>query len=96
MVKNQKGETYSEKKKKILQTFKKGPLTLILEDTARYKGLLLAPAEGFGQKRVYYAILAHFRQFLLSSSNLGNFFVLISVILKNIHKNQKNSPQTKI
>ena len=41
----------------------------ILEDTARYAGLLLAPAEGFGlqprlflpfgQKRAYYAVLAH-------------------------------------
>ena len=55
-----------------------------LEDTARYAGLLLAPAEGFGlrpraffalrtKKRAYYAALAHFWQFLVSSSNLGNF-----------------------
>ena len=54
-----------------------------LEGTARYAGLLLAPAEGFGlrprlflpfgQKRAYYAVLAHFWQFLVSSSNLGNF-----------------------
>ena len=27
----------------------------------------------FGQKRAYYAVLAHFWQFLVSSSNLGNF-----------------------
>ena len=52
-----------------------------LEDTARYAGLLLAPAEGFGRgyfcpsgkKRAYYAVLAHFWRFLVSSSNLGNF-----------------------
>ena len=54
-----------------------------LEDTARYAGLLLAPAEGFGlrprlflpfgQKRADYAVLAHFWHFLVSSSNLGNF-----------------------
>ena len=48
---------------------------------ARYAGLLLAPAEGFGQgffcpsgkKSAYYAVLAYFWQFLVSSSNLGNF-----------------------
>ena len=54
-----------------------------LEDTARYAGLLIAPAEGFGrgrgffclsgQKRAYYAVLDHLRPFLVSSSNLGNF-----------------------
>ena len=27
----------------------------------------------FGQKRAYYAVLAHFWHFLVSSSNLGNF-----------------------
>ena len=32
-----------------------------LEDTARYAGLLLAPAEGFGlRQRPYKAVLAHF------------------------------------
>ena len=41
-----------------------------LEDTARYAGLLLAPS---GKKRAYYAVLAHFWQFFVSSSNLGNF-----------------------
>ena len=55
----------------------------ILEDTARYVGLLLAPAEvfglwprfflPFGQKKAYNAALAHFWEFLVSSSNLGNF-----------------------
>ena len=58
-------------------------LLLLLEDTPRYAGLLLAPAEGFGlwpraffalgQKKADYAVLANFRQFLVSSSNLGNF-----------------------
>ena len=53
-----------------------------LEDTARYAGLLLAPAEGFGlrprlflpfgQKKALYAVLAHFWQFLVTSSNRGN------------------------
>ena len=54
---------------------------IVLEDTARYAGLLLAPPEGFGRgffcpsgkKRAYYAVLAHFWHFLVSSSNLGNF-----------------------
>ena len=52
-----------------------------LEGMACYAGLLLAPAEGFGlrprlflgKKRDYYAVLAHFWQFFVSSSNLGNF-----------------------
>ena len=55
-----------------------------LEDTARYAGLLLAPAESFGlchrlffallaKKRAYYADLAHFWEFLVPSSNMGNF-----------------------
>ena len=45
----------------------------ILEDTARYKGLLLAPAEGlglrqrlflpFGQKKTFYAVLAFLGKF---------------------------------
>ena len=43
---------------------------MTLEDTARYAGLLLAPAEGFGggpgffcpsgKKKPYYAVLANF------------------------------------
>ena len=41
-------------------------LLILLEDTARYAGLLLAPAEGFGlflpfaQKSAYYVVLALF------------------------------------
>ena len=48
-------------------------LTLLvrLEDTARYTGLLLSPVEGFGLG-LYYAVLAKFRPFLISSSNLSN------------------------
>ena len=58
------------------------PNLVVLEDTARNAGLLLAPglrpsAEVFfalwAKKRGYYAVLAHFWQFLVSSSNLGNF-----------------------
>ena len=53
----------------------------LLEITASYAGLLLVPAEGFGRgffcpsgkKRAYYAVLAHFWQFLVSSSNISNF-----------------------
>ena len=56
-----------------------------LEGTARYAGLLLAPAEGlwpqaktfcwpFGQKnRAFYAVLAYFSPWLVFSSNLSNF-----------------------
>ena len=50
------------------------------EDTARYADLLLAPAEDFGLRPRLFcpsgkkrAVLAHFRPFLVSSSNLGNF-----------------------
>ena len=52
------------------------------EDTARYVGLFVAPAEGFGRgfffalrakKRANFAVLDHFWQFLVSRSNLGNF-----------------------
>ena len=51
----------------------------VLEDTARYAGLLLAHAECFGLRprllclRAYYAVLAHFRPFSVSISNLGNW-----------------------
>ena len=55
----------------------------IQEDTARYAGLLLASAEGFGRGRGFFcpsgkkkgfcALLANFWQVLVSSSNLGNF-----------------------
>ena len=38
---------------------------------ARYAGLLLTLAEG--KERAYFAVLAHFRTFLVFNSNLGNF-----------------------
>ena len=62
-----------------------------LEDTTRYAGLLLDPAEGVGlwprvflpfkQKKNYHAFLANFRQFL--------FPVVTLVTLKRIQKVQK-------
>ena len=64
--------------------FRLSPVDLFikLEDTASYTGLLLAPAEvfglwprlflPFGQKKGFYAVLAHFWQFSVSSSNRGN------------------------
>ena len=56
-------------------------ILFILEDTAGYVGLLLAPAGGFGRglfsgkkkKKAYYTVLAYFWQFLVPSSNLSNF-----------------------
>ena len=71
---------------------------------ACYAGLVLAPAEGFdwgffgplGKKRAYYAVLAHFWQFLVClvvtlvtcSSNLRNF-ERNPKKLKEIKKNPK-------
>ena len=48
----------------------------ILEDTASYVGLLLAPVAclPFRQKKAYYAVFANLGSFLVSSSNLGNFW----------------------
>ena len=55
----------------------------LLEGTAHYVGLLLVPAEElgpwpglslpFGQKMVFYSVLADFRPFLVFSSNLSHF-----------------------
>ena len=46
----------------------------ILEGTARYEGLLLAPAESFGRRpRLFYAVFAYVRPYLVVSSNLFNF-----------------------
>ena len=50
-----------------------------LEDTAHYAGLRLALAKSFGffcpsgKKRADYNVVAHFRPFMVFSSNLGNF-----------------------
>ena len=63
----------------------KSEILLQLESTARYAGLLLAPAEGFGlslgrgffcprsKKITFYMVCACFRPFLVFSSNLRNF-----------------------
>ena len=49
---------------------------VILEDTARYAGLLLSLGRGFflGQKKAFYAFLPNFKPFLVFSSNLSNFY----------------------
>ena len=77
-----------------------------LEDTTRYAGLFLAPAEGFGlwakaflilwgKKRPYYAVLANFRRFLVSSSNHGNFCSNLSNWRRKLReKNPKNLRKT--
>ena len=52
-----------------------------LEDTARYAGILLAPA---GQKSAYYAVFAHFWHFLVYSTNLGN--LQLATVLPSIGK----------
>ena len=54
------------------------------EGTARYTGLLLAPAEGFGlwqrlfgplgEKTAFHAVGAYFRPFLVFSSNLRKVY----------------------
>ena len=62
--------------------FRNAILGKTLEDTAPYADLLIAAVEGFGQgffcpsgnKRAYYAVSAHFRPFLVYSSNIGNFW----------------------
>ena len=55
-------------------------LTVGLEDTARYTGLLLAPAEGFGRRQVIMLFWPIFDNFwcpvvtlVTFSSNLSNF-----------------------
>ena len=62
------------------------PNYILLEDMTHYASPLLAPAEGFGQSfgqsffcplgktKAYYAVLANFWRFLVSSRNLGNFY----------------------
>ena len=71
----------------------------ILEGTARYAGLLLATAEGFGRgqgffcpsgkKRAFNAVCVYFRPFLVFSSNLVTFSSNLSNFEKNLKKNQK-------
>ena len=71
---------------------------------ARYAGLLLAPAEGFGlrpkgffalraKKKAKLCCFGQFRQFLVSSSNLSNFQYLVAlkiIIIKIKIKKSKN------
>ena len=74
-----------------------------LGDTARYAGLLLAPAEGFNlwprtsfalwaKQKPNFSVLANFRPFLVSSSNL----VCFSSKLKNYKKNPNVQKKFKI
>ena len=44
----------------------------------------------FGQKRAYYAVLAHFWQFLVSSSNLVTFVSNLSNFEKKSYKPKKS------
>ena len=64
-------QIYPETRTKSAIKLDKLPHLKVLDDTARYAGLLLAPAEGFGlrsrvflalraKKTPYYAVLAHF------------------------------------
>ena len=63
----------------LFQRFRTAELWYSLEGTARYAGQLLALAFGrghfcpSGKTGAYYAVLGHFRQFLVISSNLSNF-----------------------
>ena len=66
---------------------------MTLEDTARYAGLLLAPAEGFGQGFFYPS--GKKRAFMLFWPNFGNFWcsvvnvVTFSSNLNNFEINKK-------
>ena len=54
---------------------------LTLEDTARYAGLLLAPAEGFGLRpRLFFAIRAKKELFMLFWPIFGNFWCPVVTI----------------
>ena len=58
---------------KIMLRFALGPLVLEILAPAEGFGLRQRHFLAFGQKRAYYAVLANFWQFLVSSSHLGNF-----------------------
>ena len=67
-------------------------LLTVLEDTARYAGLLLAPAEGFGLwPRVFFALRAKKTNYYVLLSNFRKFCfpVVTLVTLKRIQKVQK-------
>jgi hypothetical protein len=74
----------------------------ILEDTARYAGLLLAPAEGFGLRpRLFFALRAKKELFMLFWPIFGNFWCLVVIVvtfsgnLSNFERNQKKNPWPK-
>ena len=76
-----------------------------LEDTARYAGLLLAPAEGFSlwpklylpfaQKIPYYAVLPHFWRFWCPVVILVYFSGNLSNFERNPKKPKKNPKNPK-
>ena len=76
--------------------------SILLEGTAHYAGLLLAPAEGFGRGQGYFALwkkkrslhtfLAYFRPFWC----LFVTFVMFSSTLRTFEKNPKNPKKFKI
>ena len=73
---------------------------LLLEDTARYPGLILAPAEGFGQgweqKRAYYAVLGYFWSSVVTLVTFSsNLVVTLKVIQKNQNYATKKMPKKK-
>ena len=73
------------------------PNSKLLEGTARYAGLLLAPAEGFGHcprffcpwgnRRAFNAVCAYFGPFLVFSSNLHK-------VSKTVNKKNPKIPKT--
>ena len=64
-----------------------------IEGTARYAGLVLAPAEGFG-RGFFFALWSKKELFLLV---LGNFWCLVvtSVKFSSNYSNQKNKKKSK-
>ena len=77
-------------------------LSLLLEDTARYAGLLLAPAEGFGLRpRAFFALRAKKGLIMLFWPIFGNFLcpvvtlVTFSSNLSNFERNRKKPKKSK-
>ena len=77
------------------------PVLKILEETAYYAGLLLAPAKGFGLRlRLFFAVRAKKGLFMLFSLILGHCWcsvvtsVTLSSTLSNIEKNPKKSKKS--
>ena len=88
----------TEEKSDTYADFPRSRLMLpILEDTARYAGLLLAPAEGFGLRpRLFLALRAKKELFMLFWPIFGDFWCpLVTVVtfssnLSNFERNQNN------